>query len=78
MQGVKIGVKIYAVLSHFLHIVRGHQNLFVLTSYFSSSFLRQIAERPTPEYRRQLTTSQVFCQVERRIRSRESNHQPLP
>ena len=42
------------------------------------TFLRQKDDRPTPKPMRQLTTWQVFCQVERRFHSQESNRQPLP
>ena len=31
---------------------------------------------PTPKHMRRLTTWQVFCQVERRFRSRKSNREP--
>ena len=46
--------------------------------FFFFFFLRQKADRPTPKHIRQLTTWQVFCQVERRFHNRESNRQPLP
>ena len=41
-------------------------------------FWRQKADMPSPKQRRQLTTWQVFYQVDMRFHSRESNHQPLP
>jgi hypothetical protein len=40
--------------------------------------LRQKADIPAPMHRRQLTTWQVICQVERRFYSWESNDQSLP
>ena len=41
-------------------------------------FFRHMASRPMPKHLRQLTTWQVFRQVERRIHTQESNRQPLP
>ena len=41
-------------------------------------FLRQKTKRPAPKHKRQLTTWQVFYQVERRFYSQESNRHPLP
>jgi hypothetical protein len=62
--------------------VRVIMSIFFFFFFFSitksSSFLRQKAEKPMPKHKRQLTTWQVFCQVERRFRIRESNRQPLP
>ena len=40
--------------------------------------LRQKADRPTPKHKRQLTTWQVFHQVERKFHIQDSNRQPLP
>ena len=39
--------------------------------------MRQKVDMTAPKRRRQLTTWQVFCQVERRFHSRESNRRPL-
>ena len=41
-------------------------------------FLKHKSNMPTPKHTRQLTTWQVFCQVERKFQSRELNRQPLP
>ena len=43
--------------------------------FFLFHFFWEKADMPTSKHRRQLTTWQVFCQVERRFHNRDSNRQ---
>ena len=54
------------------------KNFFSFLVSFSLSFLRLKANMRVPKHMRQLTTWQVFYQVERRFHSWELNRQPLP
>ena len=51
--------------------------IYIYIIYFFGFLFETEADRPAPKHRSQLTTWQVFCQVERRFHSRESNYQPL-
>jgi hypothetical protein len=47
------------------------------SAIFIFIFLREKTDRLAPKYKRQLTTRQVFRQVERRFHSWNSRRQPL-
>lgn len=45
--------------------------------FFWIFFWRHKADKPSPKHMRKLTIKQVFCQVQWRFHSRDSNRQPL-
>ena len=55
-----------------------HLRALWITNCIYFIFERKKADKPVPKHRRQWTTWQIFCQVERRFHSHESNRQPLP
>ena len=51
---------------------------FSIDFFFFFFFFETEGRQANAKHRRQLTTWQVFCQVERRFHSRDSNRQSLP
>ena len=58
--------------------VKFPQNCFRFTILFSFFLFETEGRQANPKHRRQLTTWQVFRQVERRFHGWDSNRQPLP